>query len=53
MPKQTVSLLAVTVAFLAAASAAAAFEHPAGWHTRADIARVRSLIASGKEPWCV
>ena len=27
------------------------FSHPAGWHTAADIVRVRSLIASGKEPW--
>ena len=27
------------------------FQHPAGWHTAADIARVRSLIASKKEPW--
>lgn len=25
--------------------------HPAGWHTSADVARVRSLIASGREPW--
>ena len=27
------------------------FQHPAGWHTAADIARVRSLIASKREPW--
>jgi hypothetical protein len=27
------------------------FDHPAGWHTRADIARVRALIASQREPW--
>ena len=27
------------------------FTHPAGWHTSTDISRVRSLIASGKEPW--
>eukprot|EP00040_Diaphanoeca_grandis_P020325 m.108103 g.108103 ORF g.108103 m.108103 type:complete len:427 (+) comp27847_c1_seq1:163-1443(+) len=27
------------------------FDHPAGWHTRSDIARVRSFIASKKEPW--
>lgn len=32
-------------------SAASAFDHPAGWHTKADIQRVRSLIASGLEPW--
>ena len=30
---------------------AAAIEHPGGWHTRADIARIRAQIASGKEPW--
>lgn len=29
----------------------ASFQHPAGWHTAADIARVRSLIASQREPW--
>ena len=34
-----------------ASAAAAAFEHPAGWHTASDIARVRSYIAGGKEPW--
>jgi hypothetical protein len=27
------------------------FQHPAGWHTAADIARVRSFIASKREPW--
>ena len=27
------------------------FVHPAGWHTAADIRRVRRLIASGREPW--
>jgi hypothetical protein len=31
---------------------ATAFSHPAGWHTAADIVRVRSFLASGKEPWC-
>ena len=27
------------------------FDHPAGWHTKADIARIWSQIASGAEPW--
>jgi len=27
------------------------FEHPAGWHTKSDIARVRGYIAGGLEPW--
>eukprot|EP01047_Picozoa_sp_COSAG01_P000989 COSAG01_NODE_20_length_38868_cov_34.606071_17_plen_248_part_00 len=28
-----------------------AFDHPAGWHTRHDIERIRAQIASGHEPW--
>ena len=32
-------------------AAVAAFSHPAGWHTRSDIVRIRSLVASGREPW--
>lgn len=37
----------------AAATAAvpAAFDHPAGWHTKHDIERIRAQIASGQEPW--
>lgn len=34
-----------------AAAAVVVFQHPAGWHTKADIARIRAQIASGKEPW--
>lgn len=30
---------------------AGAFTHPGGWHTAADMQRVRDNIASGKEPW--
>jgi hypothetical protein len=28
-----------------------AFEHPAGWHTKRDIERIRAQIKSGREPW--
>lgn len=57
---------AVAVAFAASAAAAAsantddaaaaraagpAFDHPAGWHTKHDIERIRAQIASGQEPW--
>ena len=28
-----------------------AFEHPAGWLTRDDLARVRSHVRLGREPW--
>eukprot|EP00937_MAST-01D_sp_MAST-1D-sp2_P002644 g2644.t1 len=27
------------------------FSHPAGWHSAADIARIRAQVASGAEPW--
>ena len=30
---------------------ASGFNHPGGWHTADDIRRVRSQVASGKEPW--
>ena len=43
-------LVACTICVGSTASASV-FDHPAGWHTRGDIARVRSLIASGREPW--
>ena len=39
------------VATAATPGTAAAFAHPAGWHTAPDIARVRAFIASGREPW--
>jgi hypothetical protein len=29
----------------------AAMIHPGGWHTTADLQRIRSLVASGQEPW--
>ena len=29
----------------------ACFRHPAGWHSTADIARIRTRVASGDEPW--
>lgn len=28
-----------------------ALQHPAGWHTKLDIARIRKQIAAGAEPW--
>ena len=42
---------AASLAAAAAANEDAAFEHPAGWHTKRDIARIRAQIASGQEPW--
>ena len=35
----------------ATAAVPAAFDHPAGWHTKHDIERIRAQIASGQEPW--
>ena len=43
--------IASLLLLLPAVSAASAFQHPAGWHTAGDIARVRSLLAAGSEPW--
>ena len=42
---------AASLAAAAAANEDAAFDHPAGWHTKRDIARIRAQIASGQEPW--
>jgi hypothetical protein len=30
---------------------AAAMIHPGGWHTAADLQRIRSKVAAGEEPW--
>ena len=54
------SVYAMTVAFAARGApdsgaappgGAGTFDHPAGWHTKHDIERIRAQIASGQEPW--
>ena len=42
---------AASLAAAAVANEDAAFDHPAGWHTKRDIVRIRAQIASGQEPW--
>jgi hypothetical protein len=27
------------------------FDHPAGWHTRADVERIRAKVGDSSEPW--
>ena len=31
--------------------ARAAMVHPGGWHTEADLQRIRAGVAAGMEPW--
>ncbi|MEO8616474.1 MAG: alginate lyase family protein [Luteolibacter sp.] len=36
---------------LSATSAHAAMVHPGGWHTQADLDRIRGKVKAGQEPW--
>ena len=49
--RQHLYLLFSSIITLLSSVDASNLPHPAGWHTETDIIRVRSLIASGKEPW--
>jgi hypothetical protein len=44
-------LLSALACCCAAVVSTAALQHPGGWHSAADIARVRALLAANREPW--